>query len=1697
MNRRLLVVAAVLSLVAGLGLVGCGDDNTPSGDTVTCADGTELKDGACVPAGNLCPLGQVYANGECRAEMTTGLECGPGTEPNAAGTQCVSTGGGGGQECGPGTIAQGDTCVPDPDSLIECGAGTISDGAGACVAINPCDEGKVFDGNGCIDPPGCEAGTIANANGDCEPVDPTEDIEVGEGTENNDPALGEGIATPFTLGAEGTPVILGGVIEAPRDIVPEEGVNGADPVVILEPDFDGFAFSGGKGQRISIEGTAVGAPDLGWSVAYVPADETDEGAYERFALPLSNRNTQREYVLPYDGVYNVRVSTANNLETAAFQGGFAWEGGEDFSYLLAVTPLAPVAPETQVTAGFEWTGGAEGLSALPHLQVDVPEGTILDLSMTNPSGVVLGTALLTSPDFTAIYGTLDSGTQRRFEVPAGGLLITADFYVALDADDSFTITSLPVPIQGIADLNLTDPLQGELAESGGLDWYSFQISEPTVLSATLAAGDASRAQVGVLVADSEFNFFSPGSGPPPLYGDGPAALQAFLATPGTYYLAVLDLNRPGTFTGAYTYALNLSAVTVPLLGTGSLDLTTTPTLTGTADLAEAGDVAWFAVNLSEMLQADLTAVPTEIDTDLLLFEEGQITERTANVFEADGADAGLSAETEELTFSGEGWRLIRVSNVGDAGTDGLVTLTISSSNPFEGLARETEPNNAQDAAQAGGAVALDAPANIAGDLTDPASGSDDWYTFTIANPSTVTASTLPGPNAGADTIVTIVSAQGSPLARNDDFAGRGLYSSATAGVPAGTFYVLVQSFLSRPNGDYILTVNVDAEFPTCAPGYSVCNSDNLDVCNDAGDGFDATPCNNGCETIEDVGDSCSTDVELDLDNNDQWQGADEINLVIDGVTELDGDIGNIDLNGFEDLEDWYVFTLSASPDEQGFVTIEWAENVRTQFSTLPDDVTLYNATDLSTPIATGDIFDGSVGPLWLAPGTYYVKVESFGGFFGAFGGYRMVITHQSTVCEPDTGACAGADFNACNADGSAIELRSCLFGCGAQATGDNCNTFTETEPNGTGAEASDVGTIPADAFAPIEGSIDSDATTRDADWYSFTVDADAIVTLETSPSNLTGANVDTVIWLYDAAEVEIATNDDGGEGLFSLIGPRFVTAGTYLVKVQLFGATTVGAYHLDIRVDAPVCEVGAQACSGDDITLCNGLEFASTGTCDTGCTDNLDGTAFCNPPASTLLDPAVSVTAGNHDVADGTDWYSFELAATTTLTIGVSQGADLMDHDSRIFLCTLAQVQGGGCVYGFAGDNIDYDDNGGAAPAWSELALSLDAGTYYLGVELWDGEVGDYTLTIEEPPAGAYEPNDAYDVATPIGLGETLTAGIELGADLDWYTFTLAANTGVSITTDLGLGAASVDTRIWLCDSSAPESCTYTAGFLLKNDDGNGVYSLIEGASLMAGTYYIGVSSWGGTGDYDITLEEFVFTAPYEPNNSAAEATVIALGETLTAGVESGTDQDWFTFTLAADTFVTITTDQGLGAASVDTRIWLCDETDPAGCTYLAGNLARDDDTGAGNYSMISQRALSAGTYYIGVSSWGGSGDYDITLEEAMAPPGPVALSFPTMTTVCDDVPGYSFTLDADALVSFAVTPAAADDSRLILCTAASFEAGTCTWSGTYITRGDQGFGGELDSITDQSLVAGDYVLVVGFWSGRSDCYDLEASSSL
>jgi hypothetical protein len=128
------------------------------------------------------------------------------------------------------------------------------------------------------------------------------------------------------------------------------------------------------------------------------------------------------------------------------------------------------------------------------------------------------------------------------------------------------------------------------------------------------------------------------------------------------------------------------------------------------------------------------------------------------------------------------------------------------------------------------------------------------------------------------------------------------------------------------------------------------------------------------------------------------------------------------------------------------------------------------------------------------------------------------------------------------------------------------NLLLETEPNGTMAAANALGTA-----AGGRGAI---SPAGDLDFYSFTLTATASVRAYTALVSGTGCPGDTLLELRNESGTVLASDDDDGDGLCSLIngvggvdtGARMLAPGTYVLVVKAYSAgAALPAYGLFLQ----------------------------------------------------------------------------------------------------------------------------------------------------------------------------------------------------------------------------------------------------------------------------------------------------------------------------------------------------------------------------------------------------------------------------------------------------------------------------------------------------------------------------------------------------
>ena len=232
-----------------------------------------------------------------------------------------------------------------------------------------------------------------------------------------------------------------------------------------------------------------------------------------------------------------------------------------------------------------------------------------------------------------------------------------------------------------------------------------------------------------------------------------------------------------------------------------------------------------------------------------------------------------------------------------------------------------------------------------------------------------------------------------------------------------------------------------------------------------------------------------------------------------------------------------------------------------------------------------------------------------------------------------------------------------------------------------------------------------------------------------------------------------------------------------------------------------------------------------------------------------------------------------------------------------------------------------------AGDTWNDFGsvsyAPLPAGQYYIEITqgYWSSEDTRYTLSVSGTPALALPPTNV----TAQRNDQDVT--------ISWSPVEGALSYDVGYTTS-SLG-----------DIFDPESTTETSYTFTD---------LPRGA-----TYYFGVRAQlpGDITTYYsayIAINVPVFTDPFEPDNSALEANLIAHGYSEEHSLHDSTDEDWFRFELLAPAEVTLTSSGPVGG---DTYLRLYDST-------ATTSLAYNDYQGANEYGIIT-RSLDPGVYYL------------------------------------------------------------------------------------------------------------------------------------
>ena len=366
------------------------------------------------------------------------------------------------------------------------------------------------------------------------------------------------------------------------------------------------------------------------------------------------------------------------------------------------------------------------------------------------------------------------------------------------------------------------------------------------------------------------------------------------------------------------------------------------------------------------------------------------------------------------------------------------------------------------------------------------------------------------------------------------------------------------------------------------------------------------------------------------------------------------------------------------------------------------------------------------------------NVEIFEGTTSRFASTTMVAAGTAMIPVPN----ATHTFRLVATNGSMMAERT--------LTVNTAVPVGEVEPNNTPATAQVL------SGGTAMGSV---SPADDVDYYRITVPANGNVRAETS-DGAGDCNFDTIVTLFAPdGTTQVATNDDGGAGLCSLLDPTAnpdltnLGAGDYYLAVEAVGTAT-GAYTLTVAI-------GAAGCG-------NGI-VEGTEQCDDGNTAEGDGcTAACMISfAGMVMGPLPQTGSFTGAIVPGTRQDNYQvilpamgyiIARTGVPTIGTCEPSGANDTILELF--------------DSAGTSVARNDDGGIAPC-SSLdpdaipALLLAAGTYTLRVTSYQSqEIAGYTVEIRTVGLGCgnsvgEDPELCDDGNTANGDGCSSTCTIE------------------------------------------------------------------------------------------------------------------------------------------------------------------------------------------------------------------------------------------------------------------------------------------------------------------------------------------------
>lgn len=359
------------------------------------------------------------------------------------------------------------------------------------------------------------------------------------------------------------------------------------------------------------------------------------------------------------------------------------------------------------------------------------------------------------------------------------------------------------------------------------------------------------------------------------------------------------------------------------------------------------------------------------------------------------------------------------------------------------------------------------------------------------------------------------------------------------------------------------------------------------------------------------------------------------------------------------------------------------------------------------------------------------------------------------------------------------------------------NAFSEGTTGGYTLTAR-AGDIPGDANTDATLSADGDyregvlAPAGDRDWYRINLTEGQGMRVALNTSEIGGGLGDPMLALYGPDGTQLASDDDGGEGLNSWLEFSAATAGAYYLEVRGFSEDAEGRYAISITPG----EVGSSFDTAEYLT------------------------------------PGPEGRVSTIGAADDTDWFTVELIEGRTYRFNLD-GVDSTPLADPVIT-----------LFNSEGTQIAQDDDGGAGFNSYLTFASPTGGTYFAAVSAFDGGIGRYSLRVSDT-----------DVPGHIYTDETLTADadervsrIDMAGDLDYFRVELESGVRYQIEVKGHGDDKLADPMLTIVDG---ENTTLTS----DDDSGPGRDSRLSFTPESTGSYYIQASGLGGTtGWYQVSV---------------------------------------------------------------------------------------------------------------------------------------------------------------------------------------------------------------------------------------------------